>query len=453
MLYVVSMQTFLLLALALPQSPISETLDDFHLAAAQADGERYFGHFTADAVFLGTDAGERWTLEEFQAYAEPHFSQGRGWTYVASERNIRLGPQGDVAWFDERLQNEKYGETRGSGVLTLEEGAWKIAQYNLTFPIPNDLAQGFVKKIENTKRVGTPVAENWVVEDGERSLFLWNKVIPGRLELPPEDRPIVVFLPSASFSARGSWDFPLRSYSVMEFMAGQGYDVFACELGGYGLSSPSTENPRGGCEEVQRDLDLMVSAILERRSASQVVLVGHSWGSQVAGRYAMTHPKRIRGLVLYGFNWKGSIPEEALRQYLGDEAFDGPFRPVTPEVAQGDFLEGFHEPDVPEAFARHLLGQGRQVPSGALHDYASNLPLVEPGALPMPTLMLAGRLELFPPGQAPLAARRAELREFFGALPGPRHWMEIPGAGHSAHLDRPHRLFQRCLLGWIRQLK
>lgn len=35
--------------------------------------------------------------------------------------------------------NEKYGECRGSGVLLREGGEWRIAQYNLTVPIPNDL--------------------------------------------------------------------------------------------------------------------------------------------------------------------------------------------------------------------------------------------------------------------------------------------------------------------------
>ncbi len=453
MLYRVSMLNLLLLALALPQVQIAETLDDFHLAAAQADGDRYFAHFTEDAVFLGTDAGERWSLAQFRAYAEPHFSKGQGWTYVASERHIQLGADGKFAWFDECLQNEKYGEVRGSGVLQLLGDSWKIAQYNLTFPVPNDLAQGVVKKIAAAERVGTPRAESWVVEDGDRSLFVWNKVVPGQLKLPAEERPIVVFLPSASFSARASWDFPLRDYSVMEFLAGQGYDVFACELGGYGLSTPAKPNPIGGCESAQRDLELMVTDILKKRETDKIVLVGHSWGSQVAGRYAMQHPDQISGLVLYGFNWKRRISEEGLRSWYGEDAFEGPFRQVTREVAQGDFIEGFHEEDTPEAFTRHLLSQGKQVPSGALHDYASKLPLVDPAGLKMPTLMLAGRLEYFPPGQALATESRTQLREFYGSLPGNKHWIEIPGAGHSAHLDQPYKLFQRCLLGWIRQVK
>ena len=56
---------------------IAAVLDDFHAAAADADEERYFGHLAASGVFLGTDATERWTKEQFRAYAHPHFAKGK----------------------------------------------------------------------------------------------------------------------------------------------------------------------------------------------------------------------------------------------------------------------------------------------------------------------------------------------------------------------------------------
>lgn len=122
-------------------------LDDFHVAASLADGERYFGHFAPDGVFLGTDATERWTVEQFRAYARPYFEKGQGWTYTAKERHISFSPDGGVAWFDERLDNVKWGECRGSGVLVRMGETWKISQYNLTVPIPNDLLPEVCAKI------------------------------------------------------------------------------------------------------------------------------------------------------------------------------------------------------------------------------------------------------------------------------------------------------------------
>ena len=127
---------------ALPGDPeraaVERVLDDWHEAASKADGQRYFGHMTSDAIFLGTDASERWTQAEFRAYAEPYFARGQGWTYEPRERHVFLAP-GGTAWFDERLWNAKYGECRGSGVLRREGVEWRIAHYNLSFPIPNEV--------------------------------------------------------------------------------------------------------------------------------------------------------------------------------------------------------------------------------------------------------------------------------------------------------------------------
>ena len=123
------------------------TLDALHAAASSADGAAYFALFTPDAVFIGTDATERWDLAAFRAYCEPYFSRGQGWTYVPVERHVVRSSGRDVAWFDERLHNEKYGETRGSGVLLRRGGRWRVAQYVLSLPVPNDLAADLVERI------------------------------------------------------------------------------------------------------------------------------------------------------------------------------------------------------------------------------------------------------------------------------------------------------------------
>lgn len=131
---------------------VEATLDQFHAAAAKADGKTYFGLFAPEGVFLGTDATERWTVDAFKKFAEPYFSKGKGWTYVAKNRNVQLSPDGSVAWFDELLENASYGTCRGTGVLRKIKGAWKITQYHLTIPVPNSLADAVVKMIREEKR-------------------------------------------------------------------------------------------------------------------------------------------------------------------------------------------------------------------------------------------------------------------------------------------------------------
>ena len=134
---------------------ISQTLDNLHDAASKADSDRYFALYASNAIFLGTDATERWTRDEFMAYAKPYFDQGRGWTYVMIERHIYIADDGATAWFDERLDNASLGETRGSGVLVKADGDWQVTQYNLTIPIPNELAEEVVARIRAQSTEGS----------------------------------------------------------------------------------------------------------------------------------------------------------------------------------------------------------------------------------------------------------------------------------------------------------
>ena len=129
-----------------PEQDVGVVLDRLHEAAAEADGDAYFALFTPDARFIGTDATERWSLEEFRAYAEPHFSQGRGWTYEPTARTVTIAPIdcGCVAWFDEVLAHASYGVLRGSGALRLTDDGWKVSQYVLSFAVPNDDADAVV---------------------------------------------------------------------------------------------------------------------------------------------------------------------------------------------------------------------------------------------------------------------------------------------------------------------
>lgn len=126
---------------------ISRMLDGMHDAASKADGERYFSYFADGAVFLGTQWDERWAMREFKEYALPRFAEGNGWTYVSRTRHIYLSQDGSTGWFDEIIENHKYGICRGSGAVVKEGFEWKIVQYNLTVPIPNDILPKVVEMV------------------------------------------------------------------------------------------------------------------------------------------------------------------------------------------------------------------------------------------------------------------------------------------------------------------
>ena len=130
---------------------INALLDGLHQDAHEGNYQNYFSRYSSDAVFLGTDKSERWTIKEFKAYAEPAFLDGHGWTYKVVERNLE--GEGNTLWFDEILFNEKLGHCRGTGVVQLINGEWKIAHYALTMLIPNSIAEkvGSQSKVADTQ--------------------------------------------------------------------------------------------------------------------------------------------------------------------------------------------------------------------------------------------------------------------------------------------------------------
>jgi ketosteroid isomerase-like protein len=144
----VQLCSFIALA-ANDEESIAKVLNDFHQAAADAQAKPYFNLMSQDAIFLGTDAKERWSKEEFKAFVVPYFSKGTGWLYTPTQRNISLIKAGQVAFFDELLFSESYGICRGSGVLIKTAQGWKISQYNLSIPMPNGLAKALVKQIKS----------------------------------------------------------------------------------------------------------------------------------------------------------------------------------------------------------------------------------------------------------------------------------------------------------------
>ena len=131
-----------------PDQAVTSVLNNLHLYAAEAKGSEYFDLFADDAIFFGTDIDERWGKNAFQEYGLARFETGQGWTYHMTERNIYFSDDDRTCWFDELVRNNKYGQLRGTGVLKLVDKEWKIAQYNLVLPMPNDLLPKYAQEIK-----------------------------------------------------------------------------------------------------------------------------------------------------------------------------------------------------------------------------------------------------------------------------------------------------------------
>jgi len=116
---------------------INELINKWHKAASEADFETYFGILADDGVFIGTDASENWQNDDFRAFSKPYFERGKAWSFTTIERKIYINKAGNFAWFDELLDT-RMEICRGSGVLSKEDGKWRIKHYVLSITIPNE---------------------------------------------------------------------------------------------------------------------------------------------------------------------------------------------------------------------------------------------------------------------------------------------------------------------------
>ncbi len=119
-------------------------VDAWHLAAAEADEATFFGSMSADGIYLGTDASERWLRDTFHVWAQFAFDRESAWAFKAYDRQLYFSDNNKYVWWEEMLETWM-GPCRGSGVAHYENGAWKIKHYNLAVTIANDKIDGFIE--------------------------------------------------------------------------------------------------------------------------------------------------------------------------------------------------------------------------------------------------------------------------------------------------------------------
>ncbi|MFY1045841.1 nuclear transport factor 2 family protein [Chryseobacterium sp. GP-SGM7] len=127
------------------KTAISKMLDDFNVAAANAEFEKYFNFFADESTFIGTDATEIWNKQEFKTWAKPHFYKKKTWNFTSLKRNIYFSKDGKMAWFDELLDTQMK-ICRGSGVLEKINGQWKVKQYVLSVTVPNEVVDKVIEE-------------------------------------------------------------------------------------------------------------------------------------------------------------------------------------------------------------------------------------------------------------------------------------------------------------------
>jgi len=171
-------------------------------------------------------------------------------------------------------------------------------------------------------------------EGEEVELFVRERVRPGHRR-----RPVVLMVHGASTPASAVFDLRFEDYSWMAYLARAGFDIFAMDHQGYGLSArPMMDDPcnttraqqtailipnplPAPCDpsypftlsNIQSDwdeIDTVVDYIRRLRGVERVSLVGWSRGGVRLGGYTARHPEKVDKLFLYAPRYRRTDPSD-----------------------------------------------------------------------------------------------------------------------------------------------
>ena len=276
--------------------------------------------------------------------------------------------------------------------------------------------------------------EHWVERKGIK-LYVWEKYVGS-----PAGKGLVVLAHGSATAGKESFDLQVPgkpSYDLMDFLAREGFDVFAPDTRGFGRSThPDTHMTT---QEASEDLNAVVDHVLKLRGGKRVSLLGWSWGTQYGGMFVIAHPEKVEKYVSYAQMHVDS-PDIAKRRprieafrknayiTIAETGWKPRFSSLTPAEA--------NDPEVVDVYAKAAAQVERKTATGPQLDMVTIMPMVNPRLIPVPTMIIHGQYDD--------VADLDGLLPFFRQLPNPyKKYVVVPNAGHMMHLQKGHQLFQR----------
>ena len=283
--------------------------------------------------------------------------------------------------------------------------------------------------------------EHWVEQAGVR-IYVWEKYAGS-----PAGKKAIVLAHGSATAGRESFDLQVPgkpSYSLMDVLAREGFDVFALDTRGFGRST----RPAGHMTtlEASEDLNAVVDHIRKLRGAEKVSLLGWSWGTQYGGMFVMAHPGKVDRYISYAQMHLDS-PDLARRRPRVEVFRKEPYV-STPEAGWKPRFTSMtpaevNDPEVVDTFARAAVQVEVKTPTGPQLDMTTLMPMINPRLMPVPTMMIHGQYDD--------VADLDGLLPFFRQLPNPRkRYVVIPDAGHMMHLQKGHGLFQHEVAAFLK---
>ena len=280
--------------------------------------------------------------------------------------------------------------------------------------------------------------EHWTTKQhasGQIRLFLWEKYLPSR---EGSFAGTVLLVHGSSMASTPTFDLQVpgrgEEYSVMDYFARLGYDVWCFDCEGYGRSDKQRDS-NFPISDGADDCEAAAAYIRSVREAGPLLSYGVSSGALRAALFAQRNPGAVSRLALDAFVWtgEGSPTLEQRRRRL-PEYLASNRRPMDRAFVHSIFTRdhpGTAENDVIDAFADAIVALDDSIPNGTYVDMCRNLPIVDPEKITCAVLITRGEYD----GIAGLE----DLLEFFKRLPtADKQFIIRPGSAHASTHEKNH---------------
>jgi alpha-beta hydrolase superfamily lysophospholipase len=266
-----------------------------------------------------------------------------------------------------------------------------------------------------TQAAAVHAQEHWTAKDGDVKLFMFEKSAGD----PTSAAGRILFVHGSSMASQPTFDLHVDGRpdsSVMDWFARRGFDCWCVDMEGYGRSTKDRDN---NAPIAQGADDCLAAA---------------------------TYIQRLRGkrpLFVYGIS-SGALAER--KKKLADFKASKR-RPIDKSFIHSIFDRdhpGTAEDKVINAFADAVTALDNSVPTGTYVDMCSNLPVVDPEKITVPTLIMRGQWDGI--------ASFDDLMAFFARLPNPdKHFAVMPGISHASFQQKNYALVYHILWSFFTQ--
>jgi pimeloyl-ACP methyl ester carboxylesterase len=281
------------------------------------------------------------------------------------------------------------------------------------------------------------VSEVFPLERNEVKLFL-ERIQPAGIT--PEKE--ILLAHGLTYSSH-EFDVNVGDYSFARFLANNGYSVWILDIAGYGRSERVKDGFMPNSDYAAEDIAAAVNLIIKTSGHEKIDVLGWSWGTVTAGRFAAKYPDLVRKLVLYAPILAGLADIEVTDAFkIPDWAHAASdFQVREDKTIDYDIIE----PLVADTFLSNCWRyDGAGSPNGGRRDLlvSPEKRLIPTASIKAPTLMILGDKDEY------IGVDLCQ--ETLGSLPEGSSLEVVYGAAHTMMMEKPYyKAFREAVVKFL----